>query len=89
MHRAGRTARRLLTRLRLSSLLTPPAELLTLAALLLMLTWLTGCASVSRAPDPCVAFEPITTTRVEQMVLSAETMAQIDAHNAVWLELCD
>lgn len=71
------------------SLLTPPAEQLLLVVLLGVLACVTGCASVSAATaDPCVAFEPITTTGEEQVMLTEETMRQIDGHNAVWLELC-
>jgi hypothetical protein len=70
--------------------LTPPAERLLLAVVLLALACVSGCASVSAATaDPCVAFEPITTTGEEQVMLTEETMRQIDAHNAVWLELCE
>jgi hypothetical protein len=70
--------------------LTPPAERLLLAVLLGVLASVTGCASVSAATaDPCVAFEPITTTGAEQQMLTDDTMEQIDAHNAAWLELCD
>ncbi|MGA0841236.1 MAG: hypothetical protein ACO3P1_15225 [Pseudomonadales bacterium] len=72
------------------SLLTPPAERLLLVVLLGVLMCVTGCASVSAATaDPCVAFEPITTTGEEQVMLTEETMRQIDAHNGVWLELCE
>jgi hypothetical protein len=72
------------------SLLTPPAERLLLVVLLGVLACVTGCASVSAATaDPCVVFAPITTTGEEQVVLTDETMRQIDAHNAVWLELCE
>ena len=70
--------------------LTPPAERLLLVVLLGILVCVTGCASVSAATaDPCVAFEPITTTGSEQQMLTDDTMGQIDAHNAVWLELCE
>ena len=72
------------------SLLTPPAERLLLVVLLGILVFVTGCASVSAATaDPCLAFEPLTTTAEEQVMLTEETMRQIDAHNGVWLELCE
>jgi hypothetical protein len=71
--------------------LTPPAEHALLVVLLVLTTlFVSGCASVSpETADPCVSFEPITTTVSEQRALSEETMGQIDGHNATWLELCE
>lgn len=71
--------------------LTPPAEHALLVALLVLTTlFVSGCESVSpETADPCLSFEPITTTRAEQEALSEETMGQIDGHNATWLELCE
>lgn len=72
-------------------LLTPYAErALLVGVLVLMMLFASGCASVSpETADPCVSFEPITTTVSEQRALSEETMGQIDGHNATWLELCE
>lgn len=66
------------------------------AALMLILITAAGCQTSSSATSNgsvvnafCALYAPVTMTRGERDMLSAQTLIQVHRNNALWLEMCN